>query len=49
MRSSPPKSSGVSTMWINALCSLEKMPVAYERAGGAQFGMYWVKTPFSPS
>jgi hypothetical protein len=32
MRSSPPKRSGVSTVWINALVSMENMVVEYERA-----------------
>lgn len=27
--------------------SLARIRVAYERAGWDQFGMYWLKTPFS--
>ena len=46
IRSSPPKSSGVSTMWTRALVSPARILVAYERAGGPQLGMYCSKTPF---
>ncbi len=49
IRSSPPNSSGVSTMWISALWSLENMAVKYDRAGGPQLGMYCSKIVWAAS